>query len=204
LSRPAGQPLPGDHAPDGMGRGRHGVESHPVPMRELAHQQHIHPGAEIAVRHKGLIKSRRRPQSIEGFAQKDQAQAGTDLNRSGVAHQQKGRQIGEGELRQDIPQLKVQAAGADAVEADAENQQQQRAPQGVTVQLRPARAGGPALGDRKRYRHADDEHKKGLHEIPEMEAVPVVMLQLPADKAEKGAVESSPAQNLVKPGGFPD
>jgi hypothetical protein len=61
-----------------------------------------------------------------------------------------------------------------------------------------------ALGHRKGQGHADDEHKKRLHEIPEAQSGPRVMIELGADSVEERPAEPGVPEVFIKKRALPD
>ena len=65
-----------------------------------------------------------------------------------------------------------------AMQDDTEKEQNQAAHEDVPGDLFPGIIPPAASGDGEGHRHTDDEHEVGLHQIPEPESVPRMMMKL--------------------------
>ena len=91
---------------------------------------------------------------------------------------QEADHVAEGNLRQHVDQLKLEAILAEVREQVAERDQYQRAPADVPEQVAERRA--LSLAARKREGHCDADHEReaGLDQIPERDAGPCGVLEL--------------------------
>ena len=194
----------GQHAPNGVCGGGHRVEGYPVPLGKLGHDVQIHPGAEVMVRHEGLVEARNRPRSVQHLGEDQQPERESNLHSAGFAHHQECHEVGKGELRQHVPKLKGEVARFNAIERPAKKQKQPGALQDVAKARAPAISARPPLAEGKRHGHSHDKHKKGLDEVPEVEAVPRMVIEFHANKAENSAMQGRAPKQLIKPGRFPD
>ena len=74
----------------------------------------------------------------------------------------------------------------------------------MTKSLPPTIPPRPALADGEGHGHADDKHEKRLDQIPGVQAIPRVVLELPADATEQRAMQGWVPEQLIEAGCFSD
>jgi len=79
--------------------------------------------------------------------------------------------------------------GLDKIQSPAKEQQQQRSFKRMAVDCAQTFAFLYPIGNRKGNGNADDKHKKGLNQIPEMQAVPLMMFELGSEELKKTIVD---------------
>src|SRR5438046_7258776 len=70
--------------------------------------------------------------------------------------------------------------------------------------LAPTISSLPAFADGEWHGHSDDKHEKRLDQVPAMQAIPEVVLQLPAEGAEQSTFQGRIPEPLIKAGRFSD
>ena len=119
-------------------------------------------------------------------------------------HHQEGDEKGEGELGEDVPQLKRELSRADAIERPTEKEQKAGALKSVAKSCRPAVSAFPTLAEGERHGDADDEHEKRLDEVPKAQSVPGVMMKLGPDGMNNGSLKGRINQMFIDMSGFRD
>src|SRR5688572_27666009 len=100
------------------------------------------------------------------------------LNANWQAQDEEGEEICEGDLRQDIDQLKLELAAGNIYQHLTEYDQHDGAPGYVPKDLPHAVALCTAIGKGERHCHTHHEHESGLNEIPKNESLPLDVLEL--------------------------
>src|SRR4030042_4665353 len=117
-------------------------------------------------RDEGLVVARDPEETVNNLREDDEGEAPGDLGPRPAPHQKIGDGIGHAELDQDVLEAEGDAARTDAVERPTEEKESERADDDMTRDQGPGIAALLAPGHGKGQGHADEEHKKRLHEVP--------------------------------------
>jgi hypothetical protein len=164
----------------------------------------VNPGAKIVVWHKGLVEASYRPCPVKNFGNDEQQKSEPNLRAGRLAHQQESHQVRKGQLSQHIPKFKRQVARANAIKRPAQKQQEARPLEGMVKGRFPTISVLPPFGKGEWHGHSDNEHEERLDKVPEVEAVPGVVAQFDANKAEHRAVEGRISKQRIELSRFPD
>src|SRR5690625_1802889 len=158
--------------------GRNGIDGDPPTWTGLAHKHHVHPRSKVCTSDEWLVKPFNSERPVEDLHRQQKTDRDCELRPEPVVEDQVGDHDGHTELRQHIPELPDDFAPVDTVEQNPEEEENQAAPDHMAIDVGPACGELYPLVERVDHRHADDEHEKGLDQIPEVEAIPRVVREL--------------------------
>jgi hypothetical protein len=148
----------------------------------------IEPGTQVFEVHPWMIESLNREEPVCEIDQKQNYKGKDQLEFKTLIPYKESDKVSDSQLCKYILEPEYKMPGVGKVQSPSQEQQQSRTLESVKSDLFAALSLFHPVGHSKGDCHSDNEHEEGLYKIPEMQAVPFMMMELCANMLQNGAV----------------